>query len=138
MHLLGNPVAIVRKSSPASSWRGIGIACTLLIGMAGCARQTASSDPVQLVDVMRDGAPALAVFHEPDVRINALSPPVLALDGQPSVKLDRGAQTADSAYFAEPPWLPRGTIAGSGKMHVSFCRSNEAYCTVHSYPVTVK
>lgn len=128
----------MRKPSPiASWWLFCHVTCIVLLLM-GCARADSEKVPVQLVEVVRGDAPALAVFHLPDVRINALSPPLLALDGHAVVKLDRGAQTADSSYFAEPPWAPRDSLVGTGKLHVSFCRADEAYCTVHSYPVELK
>jgi hypothetical protein len=106
-----------------------------LLLLGGCARPAEA--PIQLVEVSRDGAPALAVFHAPDVRINAQSVPALELDGHERVRIERGAWTADSAYFAEPPWIPRDSLRGSGKLHVSFCRADEAYCTVHTFPVRV-
>lgn len=111
-------------------------AATLLVLLSGCARPPEA--PVQLVEVSREGAPALAVFHAPDVRINAQSVPVLDLEDHGRVQISRGAWTSDSAYFAEPPWIPRDSLRGAGKLHVSFCRADEAYCTVHSYPVRVE
>src|SRR5262245_40898251 len=69
----------------------------LVVLLLACAR-TSSDTPVQLVVVSRDGAPALAVFHEPDVRINALSVPALEFDQGDTVRFERGTWTADSLY----------------------------------------
>ena len=140
MHSLGNRVLIVRKSSPASTWRGFACVLASVFLLTGCAREqpTGTRDPVELVTASREGVAVLVVMHGPEIKISALSPPVLALEDQPVIRLDRGAQTTDSAYFAEAPWIPRGSIRGAGVLNVSFCRAEESFCTVHSYPVEVK
>jgi hypothetical protein len=102
--------------------------------LAGCGVVTREA-PVQVVRVTRDNAPALAVFHQPDIRINALAAPALEMRDGAVVRFDRGGWTADSAYFAEPPWTPAEQLTGSGVLRVSFCRSTETFCSVDSFPV---
>lgn len=103
--------------------------------LLGACAPAARELPIQVVRVTRDRAPALAIFHAPDIRINAQVAPSLELEGGTVVRFDRGSWTADSAYFAEPPWTPQGTLEGTGMLRVSFCRSTESWCTVDSFPI---
>lgn len=107
---------------------------SLLVLLAGCGPVT-EGGPVQVVRVNRADQPALAIFHQPDIRINALAVPALELSGGTVVRFARGERTADSAYFAEPPWVPAGGLQGTGILRVSFCRATQSFCSVDSFPV---
>jgi hypothetical protein len=101
-------------------------------------RPPATDLPVQLVEVQREGQPALAVSYAPGVQINALVAPVLEHTGQAPLPITRGDRTADSAYYAEPPWAPRGDVPpGPGQLRVSYCRATEAYCQLYRIPVVL-
>jgi hypothetical protein len=104
----------------------------------GCQRAVPEERPVQLVEVNREGQRAIAVSFAPGVQINALVAPTLEREGQVPLAIGRGSRTSDSAYFAEPPWTPRGDLPGGrGDLRVSYCRTTEAYCEVHVFPVTL-
>lgn len=116
-------------------WLG-GLGLSLLA--IGCRPAAPEARPVQLVEVHREGQRAIAISFAPGVQINALVAPTLERHGQVPLAIARGSRTADSAYYAEPPWTPRGDVpAGRGELRVSYCRTSEAYCQVQVFPVTL-
>jgi hypothetical protein len=97
-------------------------ASALLLWLVACS----PAPPVTLVP--RDGSSALAVVPAAGVRINARVPPALEFADGSIVRLDRGALTTDSAYFAEPPWASVGASLTAARLRVSYCRFDEPVC----------
>jgi thiol-disulfide isomerase/thioredoxin len=93
------------------------------------AEESAAGPPFTLHGLTRDGIPVLALRPAAGVRINALLPPVLELGEARVLRLDRGARTADSAYFAEWPWavVPTG-LPRQAVLRASYCLDEEAVC----------
>ncbi|MEO8202044.1 MAG: hypothetical protein ABI679_16045 [Gemmatimonadota bacterium] len=101
----------------------------LLVGLSACTRGPRSEAPAMLMTVQRNGAAAFAVFPARGVQLNAQQPPRLEIEGTEPLRIDRGTVTRDSAYFAEPPWIPRVTaFRGEAHLRVSYCRTPEAVC----------
>lgn len=127
--MLGTRITGPGSSASSRCWPSkVRLGWILAAGLLSC-RAPAAEPAVLLMAVTRDGAAALAVFPATGVRINALAAPALELQGAPVVRLTRGDLTADSAYFAEPPWIPRtAEMHGSGRLRVSWCRVDELVC----------
>jgi hypothetical protein len=92
--------------------------------------------PVRVVAGERAGQAVLLLLPAPGVRLGARSVPVLELEDGRRLAIGHGARTADSAYFAEPPWVPRPSRDGlRGMVRLGFCLPAERFCRLDSLPV---
>ncbi len=101
----------------------------LLGALLACHSTPSRLPPVALHTVVRGGTPTLAVIPATGVQLNAHQPPALEFVSGAVVRIDQGAVTADSAYFAEPPWVIRPAgLRGRASLRVSYCHTAERVC----------
>jgi len=99
---------------------------------------TQEAVPARLVAATRNGGLALVVEPGPGVRLSARAAPTLELPDGRVVRLDHGAVTADSAYFATAPWGPHPSgTALRGTLRVGYCRAHERFCRTAALHVEV-
>jgi hypothetical protein len=107
----------------------------LMPGVLSCSPRGAAPPAVLRGGVHR-GLATLAVVPSAGVRLNARLPPTLELLDGRLLQVTNGITTADSAYFAEPPWTVRpDDLSGTTRLRVSYCRTDESVCRTATWSV---